>query len=408
MRRTDPAEPVLAKSQEQIDEFCAYCQRNGRFAFDTEFVTEDRYETEVCLLQLATAQDVLLVDPFEGLNLEPIWNLVCEDATETVVHAGQEDLALCMQHTGKVPRRVFDVQLAAGLIGWEYPISLQKLVQAVRHVRLHKSKTLTDWRKRPLTLSQLRYAAEDVSHLLLIRDHIGDRLGERERLEWAAEEFKTLEDPVLYRRVEEDRLMHFKGAGALKGAQLAILKEVLDWREALARTRNRPARTVIKDHILIEVAKHGLESFGDIRELRGLNLADRDVHALGKVVQAAALLPPDRWPQSREREFESPAEEVLIPLLTAVLRSFSRRHGVAYGLLATKRSLRQLIRFVIEGSASHLKSDITLMTGWRGRFVGQLLLEILSGRSGLRVRTDHDEAIIDIAPSAERKAKSSP
>ena len=183
-RRNIPESSVLG-TQSEIQELCAQCRAEARFAFDTEFVMEDRYEAEVCLLQIAVGDTVAIVDPFKKLDLQPVWNLVGDPEIETIVHAGQEDLALSVQHTGAPPRNIFDVQIAAGFVGYDYPVSLQRLVQSTLHIRLHKSKTLTDWRKRPLSPEQIRYAAEDVSYLLEIRNLLDRRLGRLNRRNWA-------------------------------------------------------------------------------------------------------------------------------------------------------------------------------------------------------------------------------
>lgn len=395
MRGRNAAEPELLESQEQVVELCARCRAEGRFAFDTEFVMEDRYETEVCLIQIATQDRVTLIDPFKKLDLRAVWDLVSDDKVETVVHSGQEDLALSFQHTGQVPQRVWDVQIAAGLAGYDYPLSLQKLVQALLHIRLHKSKTLTDWRKRPLTASQILYAAEDVCHLLAVRDKLYGRLKELGRTDWAKEEFRGFEHETVYKRAQEDRLFRIKGAGSLHGVQLAILQQLLDWRDSMAQSRNRPARTIIKDHILIEIARHGPATYADLRELRGLNLSDKDIHGLARMVKAAAALPAEQWPAQPPRDTESPSETVLIALLTAVLRSFCARHELAYGLVATKQMIRDLIRHRASKAARD-SAAVELMHGWRGKSVGRMLHEILSGQRVLRVTTQNGEMGLDV------------
>ena len=236
--------------------------REGRFGFDTEFVMEDRYEPEVCLVQVAVERRVGLIDPFAAIDLKPLWSLVADPDVQTIVHAGQEDLALCVQHTGKGARNVFDVQIAAGLVGLEYPLSLQKLVQSVLHIRLHKAKTLTDWRRRPLSDSQLRYGAEDVMHLPALCDALSTRLVQRNRVEWATEEFAAFENMSIYGRVEEEKLWRLKGTSTMDGRQLAVVRSVLHWRDQLAERLNRPVRGVLKDHLLVEIARLGLASRG--------------------------------------------------------------------------------------------------------------------------------------------------
>lgn len=394
-----PVEPVLVERQDQLEELCSVCRGERRFAFDTEFVMEDRYETEVCLVQVASAQQVWLVDPFLKLNLEPFWQLVCDPGVETVVHAGQEDLGLAARATGAPPRNVYDVQIAAGLAGYDFPMSLQKLAQAVLHVRLHKTKTLTNWRKRPLAASQLQYAAEDVVHLLPVRDKLHARLSQRKRTDWAREEFAKFEEPSLYKMAEREKLFRLKGSGALRGRQLAVLSELLSWRERLAQQRNRPARTVVKDHVMIEIAKLGLTGFSEIRDLRGLNLSDRDVHALCRVAREAAAIPEPQWPQSPPREVESPGESILVALLTAVLRSYSIKQEIAYGLIATKKSLTDLIRG-FRGGKLRDRADIELMNGWRGKTVGRIVHDILAGKSVLRVADMDGEPVVEVTQSA--------
>jgi len=377
-RNREPA-ATLIETQQQIDRLCAHARDEGRFAFDTEFVMEDRYEPEVCLVQIATAGEVSLIDPFLELNLQPIWELVADEKVETVVHAGQEDLALCVQHTGKLPRNVFDVQIAAGFVGYEYPLSLQKLVQSTLRVRIHKSKTLTDWRRRPLNAAQLRYAADDVVHLPAIRKRLGEKLAKRGRTQWAEEEFRRFEDLALYGRVEEEKLRRLKGTASMGGRELAIVRALLHWREGLAEQLNRPARVVLKDHLLVEIARLGLTSREEIRDLRGLNLSDKNLRMLAQVVEEASSLPPEHWPETTPRDAEPPREEALIGLATAVLRSYCLDHDLAYGLVATKRMIRDLIRERIAGRPEGAK-PLELLTGWREETVGALLDDILAGK----------------------------
>ncbi len=396
-RRSLIPDITTVKRQAQTEELCRNCRACGRFAFDTEFVMEDRFEPEVCLIQIATEGAVVVIDPFLDLDLQPVWDLVCDDQVETVVHAGQEDLALCVQHTGRLPHRVYDVQIAAGFAGYDYPLSLQKLVQAALHIRLHKSKTLTDWRKRPLSAEQIRYAAEDVGYLLAVRDKLHDRLSKRNRLNWVHEEFNRFEDMSLYRRVEEEKLLRVKGAGALRGRQLAVVRELLTWRETAAKQLNRPVRVVLKDHLLVEIAKLELCSIGEIRDLRGINLSDKHVRALGRVVEKALKTPSEQWPAPTPRGTETPKEAALIALATVVIHSFCLENEVAYGLVASKRTLRELIRHHNRGRPPD-RTDVELLRGWRGKTAGALLEDILDGRRSLYVESLDGEPVVRVTP----------
>jgi len=399
-----PPPLALIERQEQITELCAAATAAGRFAFDTEFVMEDRFEPEVCLIQIAAGDCLALIDPFLSLDLAPIWNLVCDDRLLTIVHAGQEDLSLCVQHTGRPPRHVFDVQIAAGLVSTDYPLSLQRLVQSMLHIRLHKAKTLTDWRRRPLTASQLRYAAEDVCHLTAIHRLLVDRLETLGRSAWATEEFAAFEQVSLYRRAEEDKLLRVKGAGALKGRQLAIVRDLLVWREAVGRQRNRPARTVLRDHLLVEIAKLGLANFAEIRDLRGVNLSDRDVHAMCRHIHAAMETPSSDWPVSAPADIETPGESVLTALSTAILKSYCAKQDIAYGLVASKKSVRQHVRHHVLRKPPD-KGEVELLSGWRGQAVGGLLDEVLTGRSMVQVVPAGGNEILRMLPATDGRQK---
>ena len=388
---------AIIVSQDDVDTMCAQCRAEGRFAFDTEFVMEDRYEPEACLLQIATSKSVFLIDPFLDLNLQSVWELVGDPEVETVVHAGQEDLALAVQHTGNAPRRIFDVQVAAGLVGYEYPLSLLKLVQATRHILLHKSKTLTDWRKRPLAAAQLQYAAEDVQHLLEIHDLLHAKLSKLGRVDWAREEFARFEEITLYQRVEEDKIFRLKGTGAMKGRPLAVVRDVLAWRDRLAERYNRPARAVLKDHLLVEIARHGLASLEEIRDLRGINLRDSDIRRLGVVVRDALDSPSDQWPTQKPREIETPHETVLAALITAVVRSYCMEHHLAYSVVATQRSIRELIRHRAMGQPSDT-DNVELLHGWRGRSVGVTLDDVLAGRRTVRIEPVDGNLAVHVTP----------
>lgn len=394
-RRALPPDLALIERQEEIDQLCAQIRHEGRFAFDTEFVMEDRYQSEVCLIQLAAQGTVALIDPFLKLDLAPIWEMVCDPQVQAVVHAGQEDLALCVQHTGRVPHNVFDVQIAAGLVGWDYPMSLQRLVQSTLHVRLHKSKTLTNWRKRPLTGEQIRYAAEDVSHLLAVQDEIVKRLARLEREDWAQEEFRRFEDMTVYRRAEADKVLRIKGAGSLKGQQLSVLHRLWAWREEVALRMNRPARIALKDHLMVEIARQSLTSFADIRDLRGVNLSDRDVHTLCRVVKDALTIPETDWPKSKPHDVETPWESALLALSTAVIRSYCLDHELAYSLVATQRSIKELIRHRTQGKPAG-EGDVELLCGWRRETVGAMLDDVLAGRRTVRVASVNGEPTVHV------------
>jgi ribonuclease D len=398
-----PPETILIQDQSALDALSAHVRGAGRFAFDTEFVMEDRYATEVCLIQVATTERLALVDPLTPLRLDGLWDLIADPRIDTIVHAGQEDLALCVQHAGRMPARVFDVQLAAGLVGNDYPMSLQKLARAALGVHLHKSRTLTDWRRRPLSEEQCAYAVEDVRHLLPLCDRLTPHLRKLGRLDWLREECARFEQPELYRREDGSETPRIKGSGSLDHRSLHVAREILRWRDEAAQTLNRPARTVLRDHLVIEIARHGIERPDAISDLRGLNLSRRHIQQLAEAVrQAKKSTPPEAAAAEMGPNVETPEESMLVHLLTAVARCLCQEQHLAFPLVATKRTLIQLVRLHTAGASS--RTDADMLRGWRKEAVGDQLQAVLLGKSHLTVKGIHRKPHIVLSDSPSHRA----
>ena len=167
---------TLVTTESQLTELIGHLQSSGRFAYDSEFIGELTYIPKLCLIQVASAERIGLIDPLAGLNLKPFWELIADPAVEKIVHAGQQDLEPVCRELGRAPANVFDTQIAAGFIGLPYPLSLSKLINETAGVKLGKGLTFSHWDQRPLSAMQLRYAADDVRYLVLAREKIGQRL----------------------------------------------------------------------------------------------------------------------------------------------------------------------------------------------------------------------------------------
>ncbi len=371
-----------------LGEVCRRLAGAGLFGFDTEFVGEDNYEPEICLVQAATDSYSVLIDPMGGLDLTPFWELVADEAIEVVVHAGSEDLAQCFRLLGKPGANVFDLQIAAGLIGSGYPTSLSRLARITVGAKIHKSQTLTDWRTRPLSQEQIDYAVEDVVYLPAMFRSIRARLDELGRRDWAAEECARACQSATSNAKGEQKLRRLRGAGSLSRKELAIADALLEEREKMAAEYNRPARTVVKDHLLVELARRGWSDVRRIRSLRGLSISNAGLKRLAEVIEQARQLPEDQWPQLPNVEDTRP-EEVLLSLTSAVLRDYCRHHDLSYALLANKQDQRVLIRSYTRSAKP--ESPSPLRNGWRKVAVGDLLDRILSGRSAVRVTTEGNE-----------------
>ncbi|HUU83931.1 MAG TPA: HRDC domain-containing protein [Phycisphaerae bacterium] len=372
---------VTVTSDADLRSFCDRLADARSFAFDTEFIMEDGYETTVCLIQAATESQVALIDPLAGLDTKPFWELVADPSVQIVLHAAMEDLALCRQLIGKTPANVFDVQVAAGLVGRDYPLSLTRLVHKFLGIRLRKSQTLTDWRRRPLTDAQLAYAVDDVAYIPLVHQKLTKRLETLGRLDWASEEFAQFERPETYEPTAERRLLRLRGIGSLDPQGLAVAGQLLEVREALAKTFDRPARAVVRDHLLLEIARHRWTRAEQIRSLRGLNLRARAVEQLAQAVQRGLAIPANRLPAVQQTIEDTSHELVLLSLVTAVLRDFCLTHDVAFALMANKQSIRDLVH----AHTRSLPTESALTRGWRARAGGDMLASVLKGQAAIRV-----------------------
>lgn len=373
----------LIESNADFEPICAQLATADQFAFDAEFVAEDGYTSEACLIQIATKSDIFLVDPLAGVSLTPFWNLVADFNIEKVVHAGLEDLAMCLHDSGQVPCNIFDVQIAAGLVGQDFPISLQRLVRSTVGIRLKKTQTLTDWRRRPLTEEQFRYGADDVAYLLPIADRLKGRLARKNRIEWANEEFARFEDRELYVRADRDLFWRIKGVGSLDGKGLAIAREVAIEREALAKDYDRPPRVLLKDHLMIAIAKHAISSVDKLLALRGLNMRSQAVRRIAAAAKRGIDTPPDARPKVQAVDDDSIQETTLRKLVSAVLSDYCHTEGIAVQLLATNRDIRALVLSHTRGGMP-LKPG-SLQRGWRKHSIGAMIDDVLSGRRSVRV-----------------------
>jgi len=383
---------ILVTDSFKLGEVLDELGRAARFAFDTEFVMEDRYEAEVCLIQVATESMVALIDPLADVDCAGFWDLVADERIEKIVHSGAEDLALCVQQIGRPPRNIVDVQIAAGLVGLDYPLSLMKLVRATCKARLHKSQTLTDWRRRPLTDAQIQYAKNDVAYLPAVHQVIGRKLAKLRRAHWAREEFERFERPETYQRPEESQVFRLKGAGVLDGRGLAVARELLKVRQEMAKHFNRPPRVLLKDYLIVEIARLAWTTPEQIRSLRGMQLSNAGVRRLAEAVKRGVAAAPETWPKSPPSSPTDTAEEsALISLATALVRTYCHEHDIAYQLAATKQEIRALVHSFTQGTPAE---NSRLCGGWRGETVGRLLMTFFAGEQRVAIRRDGDSVRI--------------
>lgn len=366
---------------DELAEVCAHLATARRFGFDTEFVGEDTYHPSLCLVQVATDERLILIDPLTVGPLDAFWSVVTDPASEVVVHAGREEVRLCHLWTGQTPKNLFDLQIAAGLVGLAYPIGHGSLVGQLLGVTLTKTETLTEWRDRPLTAQQIRYAFDDVRFLLPLWKDLHGRLGRLQRLDWAAAEFQRSMRIATEEEPAQEKWRKLKGLGSLSARQLAVVRELYRWRDETALATNRPARIICRDDLIVEIARRNPKRDRDLQVVRGL--AHRYVPGILAAVDRARSLPQEEWPAVAERESDAPQVAMLTTLLSAVLSQLCGEMQVATSLVCATHDLRRLVRSAVDGQA--LPESSILQNGWRGTHIRPLLEAVLRGETKLRV-----------------------
>lgn len=349
-------------------------------ALDTEFVGEETYTPELCLIQVATTAGLYLIDPKQCGPIDQFWALLLDPQRTVVVHAGREEIRMCWRGVDRPPATIFDVQLAAGLVGFTYPLGYGGLVQELTGKKMTKGETLTDWRQRPLTPSQLRYAYDDVRYLLPIHTWLSNRLVKLKRTEWADEEFERFVNRAIENQPDVERWRKLKGLGGLSRRELAIARDLFSWRDESAATQDRPPRTVLRDDLLIEIARRKPRNAEAIARLRGVPRSASDTFV--EVVNTAMTMPIEDCPIVMGREQDTQNLTMLATLLNIALVEHCSQRKLASNLVATMQDLKNLIRARLSGN---MIQESGLMTGWRNREIVPFLRSILDGERVIRV-----------------------
>lgn len=374
-----PSAPELVTCADALAELVLSLKEAERYALDTEFHREKTYWPRLALVQVAWyepgegRQRVALLDP-QAVDPQPLAEVLSGPGL-MVAHAAGQDLEVLARACGYGPSRLFDTQVAAGFVGYG-SASLASLVDRFLHVRLGKGDRLTDWSRRPLTSSQVAYAASDVSHLLELVDVISKQLSSRGRLEWAQEECDAVLSKPCGPGEPDEAWWRLRDNRQLQGPSRGVAQEVAAWRELKAREQDVPPRIVLPDLALLSIAHSPPSDINALREVRGLDSrhlrggADQELMAAvtrGKSLGTAGLHLPQTEQVSKELR---PA----VALASAWVAQLSRDEDVDAALLATRSDIVDYLSG---------KADARLGQGWRAELVGAPLRRLSSGEASL-------------------------
>lgn len=382
---TKPGRGALVTGAEGINHAVDAARSRGTMALDTEFMRERTYFARLCLVQVEAAEHIYLIDPLENVDLQPLADALADPAIEVLVHAGKQDLDIFNERHGVVPANVFDVQVAASFAGFGANLPYGRLVEAALGVTLEKGESYTDWCRRPLTEAQLRYAADDVRYLHGIAERLKARLQELDRLEWVREELRSsFEDASAYEAGEETAWRKVAGRGSLKPKQVSVLREVAAWRERAAAQRDLPRGWVVKDPTLIEIARRSPQTADDLRAIRGLNEkeVDRSGRELIEAIRRGKSAPPPEATPQAPRNAQIRAR-MTIGLADALVRARCERADISSEAVTTRGELEAILTAAFAGTLD--ESSFRLLRGWRKELAGAAVLDLASGKLGLRV-----------------------
>ena len=361
----------------------------GRLGIDTEFMSEGRYRALLCLTQVAVEDPsersgirTILIDGLDqGVDTQPLAELLADPNVEIVLHAGRQDAAILRRSWATQLTNIFDTQIAAGFVGESAQSGYGNLISSVLGLRVGKTASYTRWDARPLTGEQLSYAAEDVAHLLQLADELQRRLVQTGRLEWALEECRRLESAT-DERDPDTAWERLPRVGQLDQQARAVAKRLAAWRERTAANEDRPVGQVLQDPPLLELAKRHPRELGALSQIRGIHpsFIKRRGAELLEAITAGLADPP--IPREAKRGHSDSSDTPLIALAEALLRARAMEAGLAYELIASRSDLEQIIAAARQSAP---EPDVRTLSGWRRELVGSDLESLLSGNVAVAV-----------------------
>ncbi|MBB4102729.1 ribonuclease D [Allorhizobium borbori] len=370
----------MIETTAQLEEACRALAKSAFVTVDTEFLRETTFWPELCLIQIASPDLEVLIDPLaSGLSLKPFFDLMADTNVVKVFHAARQDIEIIFHLGGLIPHPIFDTQVAAMVCGFGDSVSYDQLVGKITGVQLDKSSRFTDWSRRPLSEKQLDYALADVTHLRDVYRSLKIKLERDGRALWLTEEMAILESRETYDLHPDDAWLRLKSR-LRKPPELAVLRSIAAWREREARSRNVPRSRVLKDDALFEIAQQqprDAEALSRLRTIpKGWERSSAGAAIVG-AVNAALTLPKTEMPQPAKQNHAPEGAQAATELLKVLLRLTAEKEGVAAKVIASSDDLDKI-------AAQGADAEVAALHGWRRDLFGDKALKLISGEIGLR------------------------
>lgn len=372
----------LINDSDTLEKLCSRLAKADFVAVDTEFMRENTYWPDLCLIQIASTEEAAAIDPkASGLNLDPLLELlVSNHDVLKVFHAAPQDIEIIYNLTGTTPNPLFDTQIAAMALGLGEQVGYSSLVESYLGETVDKGARFTDWSRRPLDQRQLQYAISDVTHLARVFPKMLKRLRDTGRGTWLDEEMFRLGDPSTYAHDPETAWRRLRLPNR-KADTLGRLKALAAWREREAQTRDIPRGRIIKDDTLGDLALSPPRTQADLSRVRGLSAAwaGNDIgRRLMDTLASAAPMPLSEIPQRENGRSNGSKESALVAdLLKLLLKIRSKESDVAAKLLAKSDELEMI--------ASGVQEGLPVLEGWRRDVFGSDALDLVQGHLAFAV-----------------------
>ena len=363
------------RDNDSLGQLCAEWQQLPFVALDTEFMRVDTFYPIAALLQIGDGQRAYLIDPLTIDDWKPLAALLENPAVVKVVHACSEDLEVLLRLTGSLPAPLFDTQLAAAYLNLGFSMGYSRLVQEVLGIELPKGETRSDWLQRPLSETQVSYAAEDAVHLAQVFTELRPKLS-ADKYRWVLEDGAELV-ANLRREVDPNEVYReAKLAWKLSRAQLAVLRELCAWREREARARDLPRNRIVREHALWPLAKTQPDTLAALAKIEDMHprTVRQDGEFLLDLIKRTAALGPDQWPTAVPEPLPIEAA-ALLKRLKAVGQAEAERLGIAPEVMLRKKTLESLLKSGYPNGPYQLPDSLR---GWRRELMGQALLDSLA------------------------------
>lgn len=379
---------MLVESDAQFKEFIERCAKSPYMAIDTEFLREKTYYAKLCLVQVAIKGEVAIIDPFKITDLSVMASVLTDPHVVKIFHASSQDIEILYHETGVVPTPVFDTQVAAALLGKTQQASYAAIVQSFCQVTLPKKDSFTDWSRRPLSASQVEYAADDVTYLPRIYRDMKGKLEEKGRLSWLDDAFEEISNPKKYEIDPRARFRKLKRVNQLSIRQMAAAREFAAWREERAQKLNIPRKWVVSDEQIVEACRREPRNLDELYMVRGMRetLKPADARRVLQLIKIGLTCPEDELPIMHPAQRNEANVDIAVDLMNAIVRLRARENHIAPQTLAPHAELMKLARGHVD--------ECELLKGWRYHVVGKELSELLDGKFALCL-TEGNLKIVD-------------